>query len=118
MAKTKTNASKHSAQQAADWKGQVAALDKSLAVIEFGLDGTILRANDNFLRVMGYTADEVKGKHHSMFVEPQYRLSDAYRAFWAKLGRGEFDAGQYLRLGKGGRAVWLQSSYNPILDAK
>ncbi|AWT15295.1 MULTISPECIES: methyl-accepting chemotaxis protein [Stenotrophomonas] len=102
--------------QAADSAGQLAAIGKSQAVIEFGMDGRILSANENFLAVTGYSLDEVRGQHHSLFVEPGHRSSDEYRRFWEKLGRGEYDAGQYRRLGKGGREVWIQASYNPILD--
>ncbi|WP_312328984.1 methyl-accepting chemotaxis protein [Stenotrophomonas sp.] len=102
--------------QAADFAGQLAAINTSQAVIEFSLDGRILSANDNFLAALGYSLDDVRGQHHSMFAEPDYARSDAYRAFWQKLGRGEFDAGQYRRLGKGGREVWIQASYNPIFD--
>ncbi|HZC23384.1 MAG TPA: PAS domain S-box protein, partial [Candidatus Binatia bacterium] len=100
----------------ADKAGQITAIGKALAVIEFQMDGTILTANDNFLNTVGYTLDEIKGKHHSMFVEEAYRQSPAYKEFWAKLGRGEYDAGEFKRIGKGGREVWLQASYNPILD--
>ncbi|HFT6974312.1 PAS domain S-box protein [Stenotrophomonas maltophilia] len=102
--------------QAADSAGQLAAIGKSQAVIEFSMDGRILSANENFLEVTGYVLDEVRGQHHSLFVEPGHRSSDEYRRFWEKLGRGEYDAGQYRRLGKGGREVWIQASYNPILD--
>jgi methyl-accepting chemotaxis protein len=101
----------------ADFLGQLAAIDKAQAVITFELDGTIRSANDNFLRTMGYSLDEIRGKHHSMFVAQDERNSPEYRAFWLKLARGEFDAGQYQRTAKGGRKVWLQASYNPILDA-
>jgi methyl-accepting chemotaxis protein len=100
----------------ADYKGQLAAIGKSQAVIEFELDGTILTANDNFLKTLGYTLDEVKGRHHSLFVDPAYRQSPEYKLFWEKLGRGEYDAGQYQRIGKGGKEIWIQASYNPILD--
>ena len=100
----------------ADMQGQIAAIHKSQAVIEFKLDGSILHANDNFLNTLGYTLDEVRGQHHSMFVTPAERGSPEYRLFWEKLGRGEFDAGQYKRLGKGGTEVWIQASYNPIFD--
>jgi methyl-accepting chemotaxis protein len=100
----------------ADYEGQIAAIDKAQAVIEFDLDGTIRTANANFLSVLGYTLEEVKGRHHSLFVTPAQRDSAEYRAFWAKLGRGEYDAAQYLRIGKGGREVWIQASYNPIFD--
>ncbi len=78
--------------------------------------GKILTANDNFLKTLGYTLEEVKGQHHSLFVEPAFRSSAEYRMFWEKLGRGEFDAGQYKRIGKGGKEVWIQASYNPIMD--
>jgi methyl-accepting chemotaxis protein len=98
-------------------EGIIAAINRVQAVIEFDLEGKILHANDNFLRAMGYTLDEIRGQHHSMFVEPSYRTSHEYREFWAKLGRGEFEANQYKRLGKGGKEVWIQASYNPIMDA-
>ncbi|MBS0315495.1 MAG: PAS domain-containing protein [Proteobacteria bacterium] len=97
-------------------KGILDALSRSQAIIEFKLDGTILTANDNFCRTMGYSLDELRGKHHSIFVEPAIVTSPEYRAFWDKLGRGEFDAGQYKRLGKGGQEVWLRASYNPVCD--
>jgi methyl-accepting chemotaxis protein len=100
----------------ADFEGQLAAIGKSQAVIEFDLDGTVRSVNDNFAQVMGYTNSEVRSKHHSMFCEPSLTGSAEYRAFWAKLGRGEPDAGRYKRVAKGGREVWLQASYNPILD--
>ena len=95
--------------------GQIAAINKSQAVIVFEMDGTIITANDNFLKPMGYTLDEVKGRHHSMFVDAVYRNSDEYREFWDRLGRGEYTTGQYKRFGKNGREVWIQGSYNPIL---
>jgi methyl-accepting chemotaxis protein len=101
----------------ADYEGQIAAINKAQAVIEFDLNGTIRTANANFLNALGYTLDEIKGKHHSLFVTPTYRESAEYRDFWAKLSRGEYDAAQYLRIGKGGREVWIQASYNPIFDA-
>ena len=99
-----------------DYSAQVAAANRSQAVIEFNLDGTILSANENFLNALGYTLDEIKGKHHSMFVESVERDSAAYREFWAALNRGEFQAREFKRIGKGGREVWIQASYNPILD--
>jgi len=101
----------------ADFEGQLAAINKAQAVIEFSLDGKILNANENFLKTLGYTLEEIRGRHHSMFVEPSYAQSADYKHFWEKLGRGEFDAAQYKRIGKGGREVWIQASYNPILDA-
>ena len=100
----------------ADMEGQIAAINRSQAVIEFQLDGTIIRANDNFLATVGYTLDEIRGQHHSMFVAPEHRASVEYRAFWEKLARGEYDAGQYQRFGKHGKEIWIQASYNPILD--
>ena len=102
--------------QTADFKGQIAAIGKAQAVIEFSLDGRVTNANPNFLSVVGYSMDEVRGQHHGLFVDPAYRQSVEYRMFWEKLGRGEYDSGQYKRFAKGGREVWLQASYNPILD--
>jgi methyl-accepting chemotaxis protein len=95
---------------------QVEAISKSQAVIEFNPDGTIITANENFLKTLGYSLGEIQGKHHSMFVEPAMRESAAYREFWAKLNRGEFQAAEYKRIGKGGKEVWIQASYNPVLD--
>ncbi len=97
-------------------EGITAALSRSQAMIEFRLDGTILAANANFCAAMGYEPGEIVGRHHAMFAEPQYAASPEYRAFWEKLGRGEFDAGKYKRLGKGGREVWIQATYNPVFD--
>ena len=97
--------------------GQVAAINRAQAVITFELDGTVRTANENFLRTMGYSLEEIRGKHHSMFVTPEERSSAQYRDLWLKLARGEFAAGQYERVARGGRKLWLQSSYNPILDA-
>ncbi len=101
----------------ADYQGQLAAISKSQAVIEFELDGTVITANDNFCSVLGYDLSEIRGKHHRTFVRPEETSAPEYKAFWAALGRGEFSAGEFLRLGKGGREVWIQASYNPILDA-
>jgi len=101
---------------AADFEGQIAAISKAQAVIEFSLDGRILSANENFCQTLGYQLGEIKGQHHSLFVEPAYRSSTDYRMFWEKLGRGEYDSGQYKRIGKGGTEVWIQASYNPIMD--
>ena len=101
----------------ANLEGQIAAIRKSQAVIEFDLSGMILDANDNFLGAVGYALADIKGKHHRLFVDPAEHNGEAYRRFWEKLGRGEYDEGQYRRLGKGGREIWLQASYNPILDA-
>ena len=92
------------------------ALSRSQAVIEFGMDGTVLTANDNFLKALGYTLGEIQGKHHSMFVEPSERDSAAYRDFWATLKRGKYQAAEYKRVGKGGKEIWIQASYNPVFD--
>jgi methyl-accepting chemotaxis protein len=99
-----------------DHYAKLAALSRSLATIEFALDGTILDANANFLTAMGYTLDEIRGRHHSLFVEPSQRESAAYRAFWQDLRRGEFQTAEYKRIAKGGREVWIQATYNPVLD--
>ena len=104
--------------QNADFSGQIDAIGKSQAVIEFNMDGTIITANDNFLGAVGYSLPEIQGQHHSMFATPEYGASAEYRAFWAALNRGEYDAGEYKRLGKGGKEIWIQASYNPILDAE
>jgi methyl-accepting chemotaxis protein len=100
----------------ADLAGQIAAIGKAQAVIEFAMDGTVLTANDNFLHALGYSLAEIKGRHHSMFVDPSERDGAPYREFWAKLNRGEYQAAEYKRIGKGGKEVWIQASYNPILD--
>jgi methyl-accepting chemotaxis protein len=100
----------------ADNDGQVAAIRKSQAVIEFRMDGTIQSANQNFLNAMGYTFAEIDGKHHSVFVEPSERDSSTYLEFWQNLNRGQYQAAEYKRIGKAGREIWIQASYNPILD--
>ncbi len=100
----------------ANFSGQVDAISKAQAVIEFELDGTILTANENFLSVLGYNLDEITGKHHSMFVEPAFAAGAEYKEFWAALGRGEYQAAEYKRIGKGGKEIWIQASYNPIFD--
>jgi methyl-accepting chemotaxis protein len=99
-------------------EAQVAAINRSQAVIHFALDGTILDANDNFLRTVGYTLDEIKGKHHRIFVDADYARSSDYQAFWQKLAHGQYEAGQFSRFTKDGREVWLEASYNPVLDAE
>jgi methyl-accepting chemotaxis protein len=98
--------------------GMIAAVGRAQAVIAFNLDGTIVTANENFLKTLGYSLGEIQGKHHSMFVEPATRDSAAYREFWASLNRGEYQAAEYKRIGKGGKEVWILASYNPILDEK
>ncbi|MFL5194064.1 MAG: PAS domain S-box protein [Microvirga sp.] len=104
-------------EEQAELKGQVEAIGKSQAVISFDLDGNILDANANFLAAVGYSLPEIRGKHHSMFVEPGMRTSPEYLEFWRRLKKGEFQAAQYKRIGKGGREIWIEASYNPILDA-
>ncbi|WP_029014943.1 methyl-accepting chemotaxis protein [Niveispirillum irakense] len=102
--------------ESADLLGQINAIRKSHAVIEFAVDGTILWANENFLNTLGYRLDEIKGHHHSMFVEQQERQSVDYTTFWELLRQGKFQARQFKRIGKGGKVVWIEASYNPILD--
>ena len=96
--------------------GNNGSIGKSQGMIEFNLDGTVITANENFLNVMGYSLKEAVGVHHRNFVEPSYGNSNEYRQFWEKLNRGEFDAGEYKRIGKGGKEVYIQASYNPIFD--
>ncbi len=100
-----------------DLEGKVSSIERSQAVIEFALDGTVLRANDNFLKVMGYSAAEIVGRHHSQFVEPNEAKSADYAGFWRRLNAGEFITAQFKRLGKGGREIYIQATYNPILGA-
>lgn len=101
-----------------DLRGQVAALQKAQAVIEFELDGTIRTANDNFLQCLGYSLAEIQGKHHSLFIDPVEARSREYRQFWQELGAGHFHAGEFRRFAKGGREIWIQATYNPICDAQ
>jgi len=102
--------------KAAEEASLIQALYRSQAVIEFSLDGRVLSANDNFLKVFGYTRDEVVGQHHRMFADPEYAASAEYQAFWRRLASGEVLADEFRRLGKGGQEVWLQASYNPVYD--
>jgi methyl-accepting chemotaxis protein len=104
------------AAQLLDARGRLAALDRVQATIEFALDGTVVTANENFLSVLGYSLDEIRGRHHRMFCDPADVAKPEYEAFWAKLRRGEFDSGKYRRIAKDGRDVWILASYNPILD--
>ncbi|MEV4347283.1 PAS domain-containing protein [Actinoplanes sp. NPDC049596] len=99
-----------------EFAGRLAAIDRSQAVIEFDLDGRILTANENFLKTVGYTLEEIVGRHHRMFCTLEYAASDEYQEFWSGLRGGEFRSGRFHRHGKDGRDVWIQSSYNPILD--
>jgi methyl-accepting chemotaxis protein len=103
-------------QQKAEFEGKVNAINKAQAMIEFDLGGHVISANDNFLKAMGYELEEIQGQHHRLFCDDSYTASQAYADFWAKLNRGEFDAGRYKRLGKGGRVIWIQATYNPIYD--
>ncbi len=100
----------------ADVKGQLDAISRVQAVIEFNLDATIITANKNFLAATGYELEEVQGNHHSMFMEPSAAQSEEYRQFWDKLRNGQFESRVYKRIAKGGREIWIQASYNPILD--
>ena len=101
-----------------DYTNQIAAISAAQAVIEFQLDGTIVSANDNFLKAVGYSLEEIKGKHHRMFVDPNYARSIEYTQFWEKLNRGESEAGQYLRFGKNGKEIWIQARYSSLLNAQ
>ncbi|HAQ72454.1 MAG TPA: chemotaxis protein, partial [Pseudomonas sp.] len=95
----------------------IKALLRSTAVIEFKLTGEVVTANENFLRAMGYRLEQIQGKHHQLFCSPEEHDSPAYRDFWAQLNRGEYVAGRFKRLDSMGRTVWLEASYNPVLDA-
>lgn len=103
-------------QKNANFSGQLDAISKSQAVIEFELDGTVITANDNFLSVLGYRLEDVQGKHHRIFVSEDERSSPEYKQFWEKLARGEFSSGEYKRITRDGDEVWIQASYNPIMD--
>jgi methyl-accepting chemotaxis protein len=98
-------------------RAELEALNRSQAIIHFTLDGIVSDANENFLCTMGYTLDEIKGQHHRMFCDPSYAQSVAYKEFWDKLKDGKFIADQFKRLGKGGKEIWIEASYNPILDS-
>ncbi len=100
----------------AEYEGKVSAISKAQAMVEFDMSGHVLDANENFLAVVGYELDEIRGEHHRVFCEDDYAASPEYRKFWQKLNRGEFDSGRYRRLGNNGKPVWLQATYNPILD--
>ncbi|WP_432541544.1 methyl-accepting chemotaxis protein [Kineococcus sp. SYSU DK002] len=105
-----------SARRSVELEGRVSAIDRSQAVIEFDLDGTVLHANDNFLGLLGYSLAEVVGQHHRIFVDPDDAVSTEYQRFWEKLSKGNFDEGTYRRITKDGRDVFIQATYNPILD--
>ncbi len=102
--------------QFADYEGQLEAISRSQAVIQFDLNGKILTANENFCATLGYKLDEIVGKHHSMFVDPAYVKTAEYNRFWERLKAGEFFVAEYQRFGKGGKEVWISASYNAIMD--
>ena len=102
--------------QTADFQGQIAAIGRAQAVIEFNLDGTVITANDNFLNALGYKLAEIKGRHHSLFVDPAYHATAEYQQFWRNLNDGKFQTAEFKRIGKGGKEVWLQATYNPMFD--
>ncbi|MBN2607429.1 MAG: PAS domain-containing protein, partial [Thiotrichales bacterium] len=99
-------------------QGQIDAINRVMAVIEFDLGGHILNANDNFMTAMGYQLSEIQGKHHRLFVKPDYAESDEYRTFWQDLKAGQYKSGTFQRITRQGQDIWLEASYNPILDEK
>lgn len=103
-------------QQSLERQSQIDAINRVMAMVEFDLNGTVLNANNIFLEASGYRIDEIRGSHHSLFVEEEHRKSEEYRAFWPALGNGEIKYGEYKRIGKGGKPFWIQASYNPVLD--
>lgn len=117
MGAKETAAASQDVQDNADLQGVVDAINRVQAVIEFEVDGTIITANENFLATVGYSLDEITGKHHRMFCDPACAKSDDYHDFWMKLAMGEFSTGEFQRFGKGGEEVWINASYNPILGA-
>jgi len=112
---TDITAAKHKAIEDA---GKLNSVSRSQAVIEFTPTGEIITANENFCGALGYQLSEIQGKHHRMFCDPTYVQTEEYRQFWEKLGRGEFTANEFLRFGKGGKEIWIQAAYNPIVDDK
>ncbi|WP_462383255.1 PAS domain S-box protein [Pseudomonas sp. Marseille-QA0892] len=101
----------------AEFEATVRAISRALGVIEFDMNGIILTANDNFLRMMGYRLDELQGRHHRMFCDPEYIYGPAYQEFWHSLASGTLNAGEYRRRGKDGRVRWIQATYNPVFDS-
>ncbi len=101
-----------------DAAAKLAALERSQAVIEFKMDGTINTANENFLKLMGYSLGEIVGKHHSIFVDVNVRETPEYKAFWDNLNRCEFQQAQFSRIGKAGNEVWIEATYNPVLNSR
>ncbi len=106
----------HQKQRALDYQSQLEAISKSNGVVEFDLNGHILWANENFLKLMGYEVKEVIGLHHRLFVQEKEQKSTEYTMFWNKLRVGEYVSGEFERVGKGGKRVWIKGSYNPIKD--
>jgi len=102
--------------KSAEYESKDSAIDKAQAVIEFDLEGRVMKANRNFLEAMGYMLHEIEGQHHSMFCDPEYLKSEEYRSFWLRLAEGRFVSGRFHRVGKFGRDVWIQATYNPIRD--
>ena len=98
-------------------EGQLRAINRAMAVIEFQPDGTVITANKNFTDTLGYRLEDIKGRHHRMFCDPKYAASSDYVEFWQKLGRGEYIASEFKRFGAGGKPVYIIASYNPIFDA-
>ncbi len=105
------------AERLRELEAQVSAMDRAQAIIEFNLDGTIIRANSNFLATVGYSAGEIEGRNHSLFCPPDHAASPEYRNLWKALNNGESQVGKYARVGRGGRPIWLRASYMPIFDA-
>lgn len=105
-----------SQQALATAQAKLAAISRSMAMIEFAPDGTILDANERFCQAMGYSVDELRGKHHRLFCEPDYAKSAEYQQLWRELGQGKAISGTFERLDKAGREVWLEASYMPVLD--
>ncbi|MFN4328738.1 MAG: PAS domain S-box protein [Limnobacter sp.] len=101
-----------------DAQGKLGAIDRAQAVIEFDMSGKVLTANGNFLKLMGYTLEEIQGRHHRLFVDPEYAASSEYQAFWETLGRGEYFQGEFKRLAQNGKEIWIQATYNPIYDPR
>ncbi|GLO46939.1 methyl-accepting chemotaxis protein [Pseudomonas putida] len=105
-------------QALASLQAKLAAISRSMAMIEFAPDGTILDANERFCQAMGYSADELRGKHHRLFCDPDYAKSAEYQQLWRELGQGKAISGTFERIDKAGREVWLEASYMPVLDEK
>jgi methyl-accepting chemotaxis protein len=107
----------HKKNQSADSQGQLLAINRSHAVISFSIDGLILDANANFLKIFDYKLEEIKGKHHSIFVEESYKNSIEYKNFWEELNRGSYHTSEFKRFGKNKKQIWIQSTYNPIFQS-